>query len=280
MNNYEDEVFGEPLDLPEENIQKPSGGSSLHAGSSRTSKWWRYPLVGLASLALIVGGFFGMSLLLSDDPETAETPAVIQEDTEEDTPTQEEEDQYIEQNIPTEYQLQTTRTTTPRLEFTYPNTWELTEAEGGVTVRSPEFSFSDSSGAVIEDGYFTVYMRQGARSQDSTYIGAGLASKPSEPLTYSDPALGQREQTSVSFFGTGGRPITDFFLVAGNFSLEPGDTLGPDFASEPDDYLIAGGYSSPELTDDIQMHPVETSFFTGTEAYRQALDIIKALKIL
>lgn len=166
----------------------------------------------------------------------------------------------------------------PRIEFNYPKTWTITEVGDGVRVESPEFSYMTSNQGSVT-GNFRIYIRTGARQQDSKYIGQGVAIKPSEKLTYAAPAVGQRSDTLLSSFGLGSPGNFAFFLIAGNFQLKEGDTLGPDYGKETDTYIIAGGYSSKDLGDDLATHTVPADMYNKTRAYTQALDIIKSLKL-
>lgn len=166
----------------------------------------------------------------------------------------------------------------PRVEFKYPSNWTVSENQKGIRVESPEFQYDLANGST-KKGNFRIYIRQGARQVDSTYIGRGVASKASEILTYSEPAPGQRTETNLSFFGIDSPDHFAFFFIAGNFTLSPGDTLGPDYGKEPETFIISGGYSDKSLTDDMATNPVSLDNFDKTNAYRQALDILKSLKV-
>ncbi len=169
----------------------------------------------------------------------------------------------------------------PRVEFTYPETWNVTENrdQQSIKVESPEFSYTSITGTTIS-GNFRIYIRQGARQQDSKYIGRGVASQPSEKLIYTAPASSQRPETNLSFFGLDGSNNFAYYMIAGNFSLQKDETLGPEYGTEPETYIIAGGYSSTELTDDLATNPVPLEYFSTTTDYKQSMDIIKSLKIL
>lgn len=169
----------------------------------------------------------------------------------------------------------------PRVEFTYPENWRVThnKEQEGIRIESPEFSYTSINGGSIK-GNFRIYIRQGARAQDSKYIGRGIASQQSEKLAYSAPAPNQRPETNLSFFGIDSPDNFAFFMIAGNFALEKNETLGPEYGTEPETYIISGGYSSNELTDDMATNPVPLEFFAQTNAYKQALTIVKSLKLL
>lgn len=169
----------------------------------------------------------------------------------------------------------------PRVEFTYPDTWEVIENrdQESIRIESPQFSYTSIGGSAVT-GKFRIYIRQGARQQDSKFIGRGVAAQPSEKLIYLAPSSNQRPETNLSFFGLDSSDNFAFFLIAGNFSLQKDETLGPEYGTEPETYIIAGGYSSDELTEDLAMNPVPLDYFSTTNAYKQGTDIIKSLKIL
>jgi hypothetical protein len=68
-------------------------------------------------------------------------------------------------------------------------------------------------------------------------------------------------------------------MVAGNFSLKKGDTLGPGYGTEPDAYIIAGGYTSEDLSEDLATNKVPIESYAYSSAYLEALEIIKSLKL-
>src|SRR3990167_4939909 len=130
----------------------------------------------------------------------------------------------------------------------YPNTWKTKEGADDVRLESPDFKYQTVSQGVVA-GNFKIYIRLGARSEDGKYIGRGVAIKPSDKLTYSDPLPGQRKTTLLSSFGLDKSNNFAFFMIAGNFDLKKGDTLGPDYGTEVDAFIITGGYSSSALKD-------------------------------
>ena len=84
----------------------------------------------------------------------------------------------------------------------------------------------------------------------------------------------------MSLFGLDTHNNFGFFLIAGNFQLNPGDTLGPNYGKEPDTFIVSGGYSDPKLTIDMATHPVDPTYITTSKAYSQAQDILKMLQLL
>jgi len=181
-------------------------------------------------------------------------------------------------DIANEALTETYNSTPLSISFKYPKSWKVSEANGGIRVESPTFNYLPAEAASL-DGNFRIYIRQGSRTQDGKYIGRGQAIKASEKLTYTQPAVGQRVDTWLSSFGYDSQKIFSFFLIAGNFELKQGDTLGPDYGKEPDAYIVAGGYSGPNATDDLAMNSVSLDYYATTNAYKQALQIIASLQL-
>jgi hypothetical protein len=162
--------------------------------------------------------------------------------------------------------------------FKYPKSWKVSETAGGIRIDSPQFSFPAANLGSTK-GIFRIYIRQGARTVDGKYIGAGIALKPSEKLIYTQPAVGQRADTLLSFFGNNSPDVFTFFMIAGNFQLKQGDTLGPNYGKEPDSYIVAGGYTTTTAVDDLAMSSVALDYYATTTAYKQALAIIGSLQL-
>lgn len=167
----------------------------------------------------------------------------------------------------------------PRIELTHPTSWKITAKDDGVRLESPAFTYQAGDGMDVE-GHFRIYIRQGARTKDSEYIGRGVAIKKTEKLVYSEPAVGQREETNLSFFGLDTSDHFAYFFVAGNYELKKDDTLGPDYGTESETYIIAGGYSAPALKDDLATNKVSLDYYDQTNAYAQAMEILSSLKVL
>lgn len=165
-----------------------------------------------------------------------------------------------------------------RLSFTYPDNWTVTEDKGTVTVVSPEFSYKSSDKGDVT-GHFKLYVRQGAQTEDSKYIGKGVAIMPSEKLVYTNPAPSQRKDTNLSFFGIDTPDNFNYFLIAGNFDLKKGDTLGPNYGKEADTFIIGGGYSAKDLKEGLAMNNISVDQFQQSAAYKQAIDILKSIQI-
>lgn len=166
------------------------------------------------------------------------------------------------------------------VKLTYPSNWTATESENKDAVRleSPGFSYTAASDATVT-GNFRIYVRKGAREVDGKYIGRGYAMAASEKLVYAQPAPGQRADTYLSLFGLDTPDNFAFFLIAGNYNLVKGDTLGPAYGREAETYIIAGGFSAANLKDDLATNPVSPDLITTSNAYKQAQDILKSLQL-
>jgi hypothetical protein len=164
------------------------------------------------------------------------------------------------------------------LKLTHPDTWVVTEANNGVRLESPTFDYQTEAKGKV-NGQFRIYIRKGARTNDGTYIGRGYAIQPSEKLTYSNPAPGQRTDTNLTLFGLDEPTNFAFFMIAGNYSLQKGDTLGPGYGKEAETYIIAGGFSEKTLTDDLATNPVNPDLLKTSNAYKQAVEILKSLQL-
>ncbi len=165
------------------------------------------------------------------------------------------------------------------LDLTYPSSWTTTEtADTGLRIESPTFRYQTIDKGIVS-GNFRIYIRQQARDVDAKYIGRGVAVQPSEPLTYTKPAPTQRQTTFLTDFGLDTPNQFAYFMIAGNFNLKTGQSLGPNYGKEQGTYIISGGYSGPDLKDDMQTNQVPLKYFATTNAYKQAIDVIKSLQL-
>lgn len=225
----------------------------------------------LVILLLLIGIGFGVyTLFLKKDP----TPQPTQT-----TPTTTEQTPVTKDDVPEATTTKQYENGPMGLKLTYPDTWKVTEtADRGVRLESPNFTYATINKGDVA-GNFRIYIRKGARAVDGAVIGRGVAIQPSEKLVYSQPAPDQRKDTLLSLFGLDTKDNFGFFLIAGNFQLNAGDTLGPDYGKEPDAFIVGGGYSSPDLTDDMATHTVAISTIPTSKAYAQAVDILKTLQL-
>ena len=229
---------------------------------------FKLPLIIMGSIIVLIFAGFGAWYFLFNKPEPSGSQAV------EKAP----ETPKVVSDVPSASAIETYNSTALSISFKHPKTWKISEASGGVRIESPDFTYR-SIGAGDIAGNFRIYIRQGSRNVDGAYIGKGIAIKSSQKLTYTQPAPGQRTDTLLSFFGDNAIDNFSFFLIAGNFQLNLGDTLGPDYGKEADTYIVAGGYSSSSAVDDLATIPVSTDYYATTNAYKQAVAIIASLQL-
>jgi hypothetical protein len=271
MNDGDNQFPTGPMELPGE----PESNYPQHVQQPPKSGVSRKRLVLVVVGLLIIGSVGFAAAILTSDKKEPSTPAPAAEE----TPTP--QSSQIVGDVPVAAGTKTFKGDFPRVEFTYPDNWTVTEdkEQEGIRVESPEFSYTTINGGTVK-GNFRVYLRQGARQVDSQYIGRGIAAQQSETLIYTDPAPGQRAETHLSLFGLDTSDNFAFFMIAGNFSLQKDESLGPEYGREQETYIIVGGYSSTELTDDLATNQVGLEYFSQTNAYKQAIEILKSLKIL
>lgn len=167
-----------------------------------------------------------------------------------------------------------------RITFQHPKTWKVTEAnDNSLLIQSENFSYKTAKGE-SKNGNFRVYVRKGAQAADSQAIGKGVAIRASAKLVYKKPTPVQRTETNLSLFGLDTEDNFSFLLITGNFTLQKGDTLGPNFGKEIETVVIGGGYSEPSLEVGMATNPVSLDYFESTNAYKQAIAIIESFEIL
>jgi hypothetical protein len=165
------------------------------------------------------------------------------------------------------------------LTLSYPNDWTLSVAtDYSIRIVSPAFQFKTILGTTVH-GNFRLYMRQTARVVDDKYIGRAVAIASSQSLAYTKPTATQRQSTYLTNFGLDTPDNFAFFFIAGNFNLNKGDTLGPNYGTEAGTDIISGGFSSSALADDMATYQVPLSYYSHTNAYKQSVDIVKSLQL-
>ncbi len=273
MKSNDEYLYGGPLEVPGEPLKgDPPAQRPTNKRPRAPYKKIFLSLVFILTLALVAYGgweFYNQNKATTIKQGSAvqdqSTPASTIDQTTNDTPTTTE--------------TKTFKASHPRISLTYPSHWVVTENDNGLRVESPSFKYVTTDTGEVT-GNFRIYIRQQARAPDSQYIGDAVAIKPSEKLAYNDPAVGQLPETNLIHFGITRTDHFAYFFIAGNYSLQQNDTLGPNYGKEPQTYIIAGGYSSPELTDDMATHKVSLDYYAKTNAYKQAVEIIKSLQLL
>lgn len=254
------------IDLTGDDPAPPTPDYHKHKRSrGKHKKLW----LGLLTVATLAGlGLVGMQYINRDKPTTQ--PQTI---------TQTKADSTVISDVPDVSTSKSYDSQNMNLTLSYPSNWTLTaNADSSVKIVSPAFSYKTIAGEEIK-GNFRVYIRQTARTVDTKYIGLGVAAEPSHPLTYAKPTASQRKTTYLTNFGFDTPDNFAFFFIAGNFNLNKGDTLGPNYGTEPGTNIIAGGYSSDSLKDDMATHQVPLDYFAKKKAYKQALKIVESLQI-
>lgn len=237
-------------------------------GKKRSGKIMKWLLLAVIGLVVVAGIGFAVWKFVLNKPKTtpvATAPAVTQP-------------KKVVNDIADEPLSKDYSSTALSVAFKYPEGWKASEASGGIRIESPNFTYQDATNTDVS-GNFRIYIRQGARTIDGKYIGRGVAIKPSEKLTYTQPAIGQRTDTLLSSFGLDTSDNFAFFMIAGNFQLQKEDTLGPDYGKEAETYIVAGGYSTSAAIDDLATTPVSINYYATTNAYKQAHAIIASLKL-
>ena len=256
-----------------------SASQSMHDSSERSAyapaahdkpsrKIPKFPFVLVAVLLIVAAGGYSFWKFVLNKPTKILSPATSQVDT---TPK-------VINDVPSAPATESYTSTALSVSFKYPKKWKVIEASGGIRVESPGFTYN-AVGLGDIAGNFRLYLRQGARPIDGSYIGKGIAIKSSEKLVYSQPAIGQRTDTLISFFGSETFESFSFFMIVGNFQLNLGDSLGSDYGREPDTYIMAGGYSTPAAIDDMATNAVPLDYYATTTAYKQAVAIVASLQL-
>lgn len=269
MSTDQDSPLGGPLELPDDAYPKDKNSAKKRKNEGRRGKTIVFVLIGLVVAGAVGFGTWKFVFNKSSEPAQQNQTSVNQgnsgsSNANGDVPAAELTEEYTSSAM--------------RITFKYPKTWTVSESGGGVLITSPNFSFNTLNNGEV-DGNFRIYIRKGAREQDRKYIGKGVAIMPSQKLVYTEPLPDQRTETNLSFFGDDNSSNFAFFLIAGNYELKKDDTLGPDYGKEPETFIIAGGYSGKALTDDLATYQVSTETFQQTNAYQQAVDILKSLQI-
>jgi hypothetical protein len=256
--------FDEPLDLPG-GESRPAAPHSFQPPKRRRSK---KPFATLLFIIILCALGYGAFKWLgrqkpASQPQTNNTPAV--------TPPKTTQPQ-------TAAGTKTFTAETQAISFDHPDTWTVVEKDGAITATSPDFDYQTNEGEQV-NGHFKLYLRVSARAVDSKYIGRGIAMQPTETLTYTKPAPSQLKTTRLIFFGYDSTDNFAFFMITNNFNLKKGDTLGPSYGKEATTYIIAGGYATSATKDDLSFQMVSPDSFATTDAYKQALDILKSLQV-
>jgi hypothetical protein len=164
------------------------------------------------------------------------------------------------------------------IDFKHPAGWKVDEDSGEITITSTEVEITDVSGEDVQSE-FKILIKQGADQSDSEYLGRGFALDSSESIKYNDPASNQRKKSLITGFGLDSSDSFAFFVLQGNFKLEKDETLGPDFAKEPDAILVSGGFYSKDSGDKTKLVFLDPETYQTNEIYLAAVEIVKTLRL-
>jgi cytoskeletal protein RodZ len=168
----------------------------------------------------------------------------------------------------------TYKSTKLNVELTHRKDWTLKEADGEITVTSPQISYATPTGQSTT-GVFTVKIRKGVTDTMKANIEKSVAARDSVVIGYTTPTDQQRQYTNLSFAGQ--KESFNFFIVTGNTALKTGNTLAYTLPLDGDFYLIVGGYGADKF-DSLTFDSVpKTAIDSDAEA--EALKVVESLKI-
>lgn len=261
-------VENEHMELPGED-ERPNEPPIFK--SKKSFKFPKKLFIGLLALLAVSGLAFGGWKLFADKEE-------VQQPESQQSTNQDQTDNVASEGLGSSELDKEYTNDFLRLNFKYPASWTVNDVDDAITIKSPDFKYQQNNG-MEATGYFKIYIKKGAAQSDSKYLGQGYAVANSEKIAYSEPATGQRSETFLTDFGLDTPDNFAYFIVQGNFDLKKGDTLGPSYAKEIDAYLISGGFSSSDQTENMATNTVSLDTYKSDEAYKVAIEIVKSLKI-
>lgn len=261
-------VDNEHMELPGEN-ERPNESPKFKA--KKNFKFPKKLFIGLLILIIVAGLAFAGWKLFADKEEVAQPQS--QQPTNQSQTDNSSDEGLVSSELDKEYTNDFLR-----LSFKYPSSWTVNDVDDAITIKSPDIKYKQNNG-METTGYFKIYIKKGATQSDGEYLGKGYAVANSEKIAYSEPATGQRSETFLTDFGLETPDNFAYFIVQGNFDLKKGDTLGPSYAKEMDAYLISGGFSSSDQTENMATNIVSLDTYKSDEAYKVAIEIVKSLKI-
>jgi hypothetical protein len=256
-----DEVVDQSTELDVDKSTITSPVEQVDSKQKLSSKKFLIIVVSIMILGLIA--FVGYTLLMTKDDSSEQTAATLQ------TQPDDQNDSMLSEIYESD---------SLDIKLMHPAEWKVTEGTRALKLESPAFTYSTLEEGEVE-GIFRLVIKKGASTDDGKIIGNGYAIEPSEKITYLDPARDQRADTWLTSFGLSKPDNFGFFIVQGGFELKKSDTLGPNFAKEVDAYLIFGGFTSEEKTSDLDTNTLAIDQFEQYDQYKQALEIIKSLKL-
>ncbi|HEX5797250.1 MAG TPA: hypothetical protein VFX86_02575 [Candidatus Saccharimonadales bacterium] len=261
-----------PKDVPQEHLSSPMPSSPVEkAPKSEIFKRLFYLLLAIPAIAIV--GIAAWKLI-PDQKDDQAAPA----QTAGQTPGETEPADPIALALGNSDLTETYQSEFLLLSMKHPASWKVSEKDNYIIVKSPEFDLQDNSG-VESKSYFKIYIKRGTDAGDGKYLGKGYAVAPSEKISYSDPAESQRKETFLTDFGLESPDNFGYFVIQGTFNLKKGDTLGPNFANEPEAFLLAGGFASDQQRGNLETRPAPLDSYKDNLAYVTAVEIIKSVQL-
>ncbi len=263
--NDPDSLLGEPLELPAEGTGRPyrPGGPGRRWSSRKF-------VIGFVVAVVLVGAGYALWHQLKNKPSSAGQSAPT-------ASSQMDKKSASTGDTPANGELKTYKSDLLSLEISHPSDWTVTEKDG-IRVTSPDFTYQTTDKGEVS-GNFRVYIRRAARAVDGKYIGNGVATHPSEQLTYTNPGTSQRKTTNLTQFGSATSDHFTFVMITGDYNLKKDDTLGPNYGREPGTYILVGGYGTKAQTDDLDFSNVPLDHIDTKQAYTMGVNIIKSLNL-
>jgi hypothetical protein len=168
----------------------------------------------------------------------------------------------------------TYKSTKLNIELTHRKDWTLKETSNEVVVTSPRTSYATSDGQATT-GVFTVKFRRGVTDAQKATINKAIAPIDSEVIAYAAPTDQQRQYTTLSYAGQ--KDTFSFFIVTGNAAFKAGNAFSYALPLDGDFYLVAGGYGADQ-GDSLAFDQVPKDSMLS-DTLDQALEIVKSLKI-
>lgn len=165
-----------------------------------------------------------------------------------------------------------------RITFKYPKSWKITDENDIIMAKSPISSYKLKDGT-DKEGFFKFYIKKQAKPDDGKYLGQGYAVDASQKISYTQPQTGQRPTTFLTNFGLNTPDNFAYFIIQGNYNLKKGETLGPNYANEVDDFLISGGFGTVEKQKPLETDLLALDSFADNQEYKTAIEIVKSLQI-
>lgn len=165
---------------------------------------------------------------------------------------------------------------TIKIELSYLNSWALKEDVDKVVLTSPKISYTKKDGTTAKNS-FRVIVQKGINQIDSNTINNAVAVKISELIKYTAPAKDQRTESYLSFLGKT-KDAFKFFLISSGKEYQVDEKVSGSLPLGQDSYIVAGGYGT-SADDNFGFDEIAVDKIDQDDAYNQAVDIVKSLKL-